>query len=48
MYRSVLISCMISSIGNNTERKSGVTGSWVIGFRTGVGATGESALMLYQ
>jgi hypothetical protein len=33
---------------NNTERKSGVTGSRVCGLSSGVGGVGLSALMLYQ
>ncbi len=39
---------MMISIGNSTERKSGVTGSRVSGLKTGVGGTGLSAWMLYQ
>ena len=35
-------------MGSRTLRKSGVTGSSVTGCSTGCGATGMSALMLYQ
>ena len=48
MKRSVDTSWRISSIGNSTERKSGVTGSSVSGRSTGMGGKGLSALMLYQ
>jgi hypothetical protein len=39
---------MIKFIGNNTPRKSGVTGCMVPGWSTGWGGTGMSALMLYH
>src|SRR6266480_2026026 len=45
---SSLTSCRISSIGKSGARSSGPTGSPVPGCRTGCGALGMSARMLYQ
>ena len=48
MYRSLVTSCMISSIGNSGARSSGPTGCSVPGCSTGGGGVGRSASRLYH
>ncbi len=48
IHRSGDTSCITMFIGKRTERKSGVTGSIVPGWRTGVRGVGMSAFTLYQ
>ena len=48
IQRSVLTSCLISSMGKSGANASGPIGSWVAGCRGGSGLLGMSAVMLYQ
>ncbi|MBA7655741.1 hypothetical protein ES703_63650 [subsurface metagenome] len=48
IQRSVLTSCIMSSIGNRGARSSGVTGFPVPGCKIGGSGSGKSARILYQ
>ena len=48
MYRSVVISCRISSIGKIAERSPGVAGAPVFGLSGGSSGEGRSAWILYR